>query len=225
MPTVKPRIAITLEPEQHEVLARLAALQGRPMSRVVAELVAEFTPVLARVVGTMEAAVHAQASVRANIRKAVDEAEASILPHAEAVLRQYERFEGDLRQLTLQIGEVGMRQDEDGAAGATDSAPARAAAVAVSGPSAIAKDPRPVTTGVTNPERTAKPPRKPSGRRKPTRDEQAGIDWWNGLSKAARGRWLASAGSAVPGDAWAHFKASQTAQGASKRGLHTKRDR
>lgn len=140
MPTAKPRIAITLEPEQHAVLARLAALQRRPMSRVVAELVAEFTPILARVVGTMEAAVHAQESVKANIRRAVDEAEATILPHAEAVLAQYERFEGDLRQLALQIEDT---------RGPRPSRARRGWAGGLSGP-------RPVITGATKPQRKGK---------------------------------------------------------------------
>lgn len=156
MPTAKPRLAITLEPEQHEVLARLAALQGRPMSRVVAELVAEFTPILARLVGTMEAAANAQASVRANIRRAVDDAESSILPHAEAVLQQYERFEGDLRQLALQIGEATERIESSASDAGRGDAPAAAGAGAGAGLRSAGEDPRPVITGVREGKRKAK---------------------------------------------------------------------
>jgi acyl-coenzyme A synthetase/AMP-(fatty) acid ligase len=38
-------------------------------------------------------------------------------------------------------------------------------------------------------------------------DEMAGIDWWNSQSEVERGAWLYLAGSAVPADAWAYFKA------------------
>lgn len=39
-----------------------------------------------------------------------------------------------------------------------------------------------------------------------TPDEQAGIDWWNGLSEADRASWLKAANTAIPAEAWAHFK-------------------
>lgn len=34
--------------------------------------------------------------------------------------------------------------------------------------------------------------------REPTADETRGMDWWNALSKAERGAWMARTGSAVP---------------------------
>lgn len=43
----------------------------------------------------------------------------------------------------------------------------------------------------------------------PTKDEQAGIDWWNALPETARARWLERAGSAVVADAWDAFKLYQ----------------
>jgi hypothetical protein len=39
-----------------------------------------------------------------------------------------------------------------------------------------------------------------------TDDERAGMEWFNALSEAQRAFWLASAGSAVPADAWAEYK-------------------
>lgn len=42
--------------------------------------------------------------------------------------------------------------------------------------------------------------------RSPTADEQAGIDWWNGLTEAMRTHWLKAANTAVPTEAWARFK-------------------
>ncbi len=44
--------------------------------------------------------------------------------------------------------------------------------------------------------------------RLPTSDEQAGMDWWNGLSEELRAAWLKSACSARPADAWEAYKCS-----------------
>ena len=39
-----------------------------------------------------------------------------------------------------------------------------------------------------------------------TADEQAGIDWFNGLSEADRGYWLRAATTYIPAEAWTYFK-------------------
>jgi DNA-binding transcriptional regulator YdaS (Cro superfamily) len=39
-------------------------------------------------------------------------------------------------------------------------------------------------------------------------DAQAGMNWWNRATEAERREWCARAGSALPADAWAAFKAS-----------------
>jgi len=111
------------------------------MSKIVSELMAEFTPVLGRVCEAIELANRAQGKVKENIRRAVDDAEASILPHAEAVLRQYDAFNEDLRQLGLELS-------------AADGARSPGAAAA------RGKSPRPVITGATNPPKTTLRPRK-----------------------------------------------------------------
>lgn len=133
MPTTKPRIGVTLPQEHYDVLARLARLQGVSMSSIVADLVAEMAPILGRVCEAVELAARAQVSVRDNIRKAAADAEASLLPHAEAVRAQYEAFSAQLSQLALDLSEkppagAGARRRRRGAA-----------------PEA---DPRPVITGV-----------------------------------------------------------------------------
>jgi hypothetical protein len=46
----------------------------------------------------------------------------------------------------------------------------------------------------------------------PTQDEARGMAWWNHITEAERSRWLAEAGSAVPADAWAAWKAAQRKQ-------------
>lgn len=143
--TDRPRITISLAPDEYAVLRRLAGLQGRPMSRIVSELIGEFAPVLARVCDAIDLAHQAQGKVRENIRKAADEAEAAILPHAQAVLQQFEAFNDDLRQLGLELS-------------ADDGAASRGAAAARRG------SPRPVITGATKPTKGKKSPKRGRGR-------------------------------------------------------------
>jgi len=48
-------------------------------------------------------------------------------------------------------------------------------------------------------------------KRTATPDDLAGMSWFNGLTDDLRSSWLAKAGSAVPADAWACYKASRQA--------------
>ena len=45
-----------------------------------------------------------------------------------------------------------------------------------------------------------------------TQDEKLGMAWWNNLEPSQRSHWLGVAGTAVAGDAWAAFKASDDIQ-------------
>lgn len=49
--------------------------------------------------------------------------------------------------------------------------------------------------------------------REPMPDEQAGIDWFNGLSVVARGFWMNQANTAVPALAWAEYKRQRNQSG------------
>lgn len=42
--------------------------------------------------------------------------------------------------------------------------------------------------------------------REPTKDEAAGMAWWNGLNESERAYWLRETGTAVVADAWAEWK-------------------
>lgn len=72
MPTAKPRIAVTLPQETFDVLARLADLQDRSRGSVVAELLIEITPPLARTVALLEAAFAAPDQVKQGLRSVVE---------------------------------------------------------------------------------------------------------------------------------------------------------
>jgi hypothetical protein len=72
MPTVKPRVTITLEQSTHDVIDRLAALQGRTRGVVIAELLDEVVPALSRTVALLEAAAAAPQQVKAGLRAVVE---------------------------------------------------------------------------------------------------------------------------------------------------------
>lgn len=68
MPTVKPRVQVTLEPEVHEVIERFATLQGRTRGAVIAELLGEIAPAIGRTVALLEAAQEAPNQVKTGLR-------------------------------------------------------------------------------------------------------------------------------------------------------------
>jgi len=72
MPTTKPRVQVTMEPHDHEVIARLAKLQGRTRGAVIADLLHEVIPALARTVALLEAAASAPEQVKKGLRSVVD---------------------------------------------------------------------------------------------------------------------------------------------------------
>jgi hypothetical protein len=71
MPTIKHRLAITLEDAEHETLKRLAAFQRRPMAGIVAELLREIHPMLQATVAALEQVQKTQARPTAALAAAV----------------------------------------------------------------------------------------------------------------------------------------------------------
>lgn len=67
MPTLKPRLAVTFNPPQFEILRRFATLQGIPMSRALMQFLDEVFPTLETIVVTLEAAKAATGEQRARI--------------------------------------------------------------------------------------------------------------------------------------------------------------
>lgn len=68
MPTVKPRVQVTLEPETHEVIERFARLQSRTRGAVISELLNEIAPAIGRTISLLEAAQEAPNQVKAGLR-------------------------------------------------------------------------------------------------------------------------------------------------------------
>lgn len=73
MPTIKPRVQVTLEPATHEVIERFAKLQNRTRGAVIAELLDSIAPPLARTVALLEAAQEAPKTVKDRLRSVADD--------------------------------------------------------------------------------------------------------------------------------------------------------
>lgn len=141
MATEKPRITITLEPEQHAVLRRLAELQGGSMSRIVSEFLGEVTPILSQVADALELAQRASSDARAKFVRAAEEAEEELRPLAEFTRNQFDLF-------SAQIGRLVEEKGQTTAATHAATGPRTARAGGAEGGS-----PRPVITGATEVQR------------------------------------------------------------------------
>lgn len=75
MPTVKPRITITLTEQQHAVLSSLAGLQRVSMSSIVVDLLDTTLPVLERLAGVLHNASTAPQHVLDELRRTAHSAE------------------------------------------------------------------------------------------------------------------------------------------------------
>ena len=88
MPTLKPRITITLTDEQHATLQALAQLQGVSMSSIVVDLVDTTLPVLQRLVSVLQNASQAPKAVLDGLSASLSEALGDAKGHGDAVMGQ-----------------------------------------------------------------------------------------------------------------------------------------
>lgn len=72
MPTIKPRVQVTFEPRTHEVIERLALLQGRTRGSIIADLLDSIAPTIARTVALLEAASEAPGDIKRGLRAVVE---------------------------------------------------------------------------------------------------------------------------------------------------------
>ena len=98
MATTKPRVTLTLEPDEYEFLKAFAAKQHDSMGACILAIWRQATPVLTRVLKLIIEAEKAKDSVVEGIREASEEAIRQIQPqHAQAMLN-FELFEEAIRQ-------------------------------------------------------------------------------------------------------------------------------
>lgn len=88
MPSDRPVIALRLRPHVHEVFSRLAELQGRPKSAVIAEILETVYEPMMRTIALLEAARDAPREVRDGLRATVEELERDLVHTAGGSLAQ-----------------------------------------------------------------------------------------------------------------------------------------
>lgn len=85
MPTAKPRLNLTLEPQMASLIERASIAREVPRSRVITDLLEAVAPQLERMVEMVEAANRAPASVHEQLRTALARAHDQLAPMTEAV--------------------------------------------------------------------------------------------------------------------------------------------
>lgn len=78
MPTLNPRVTVTLTPAVSAVLRQLAELGGQSQSSIVGELLETSLPVFERVVAALRAASTIQAGAKAEIASGLERAQAKL---------------------------------------------------------------------------------------------------------------------------------------------------
>lgn len=79
MPTTKPRIAVTLDHESYEIIARFASLQGKTKSKVCAELLQGVTPFMRTPIALLEKSQRAPEDFQNQVVDLFAELESDIL--------------------------------------------------------------------------------------------------------------------------------------------------
>ena len=161
MPTVNPRINVTLSPQLDLVVQRMAACQRVSKSQVLRELLEAAEPALQRAVVLMEAAANAAGAMREGFAQSLGEAQSKAEAHLASVMEGMDQTTLDLVQQAEAIR--GRRPRVPTAR--TGVSPTRGGPVA---PRAVvaAKNPPPSNRGVKSGEtgkkggaHTSKPPR------------------------------------------------------------------
>lgn len=88
MGTVKPRITVTLDLDDYELLKELSALNGESMSAIISGLVGAARPVLDRLVEFAKTFSDASAARQSDILALLEGAEAKVVPEAHAIAEE-----------------------------------------------------------------------------------------------------------------------------------------
>lgn len=121
MATKKPRITVTLDQADYDLLAEFAEQQKCSMSAVLVEVWQEAAPTIVRVVKLIREAKAAKSQVGDRIREMAIEAELEMMPLAREAISQLDIFEDEVRKAIQ-----GSRVEEDAAAGGAKATPASA---------------------------------------------------------------------------------------------------
>ena len=93
MATAKPRITVTLNKRQYELIRRMAALRGVSMSGLLVELLEGVETVLERVLMVMEAAARAENDYKAGLIRTAEKAEQELQGLMQLAMDQFSAME------------------------------------------------------------------------------------------------------------------------------------
>lgn len=141
MPTVKPRIQVTLTPHQYEVIKAVTATSGQSMSTFLAELVELSMPTFEKMAHAFATIRDAQRLEKERLAKSLEQAHDRIEPLAHQALAEFGRMVDVIEAAAESPSRSGARKADSVAAG--DAGASRSGAGA-------AKSPRPVTRGLRN---------------------------------------------------------------------------
>ena len=125
MPTAKPRVNVTMNQDDYDLLSAFAARQGVSRSEILVDLWQMAAPVMARVLKLLEEAERAKESVRDGIRQAAEEAELQMMPLAREALANLDLFEEAIRQAMREAGGVADGDGGERLPAATQAASAK----------------------------------------------------------------------------------------------------
>lgn len=122
MATNKPRITITLEPEVYDLFKRLSEAQGRPMGRIISELLTEVSPPLRRTLSLLMAAKEAPKKVLLDMVANFEAAEQDVKGMFGESMGQLDTLLADL-QRGLTAGNSGSLPTKEEACGTPPEPP------------------------------------------------------------------------------------------------------
>jgi hypothetical protein len=103
MPTLKPRLAITLSPEVEDTIRRLASLERVPMSRVVVQLLEHVMPQMQGIVAALEAARDAKGKPAQELLTALTRMQGAVEQAASVAVDQVDMFSGEVARVRKAI--------------------------------------------------------------------------------------------------------------------------
>jgi uncharacterized protein (DUF1778 family) len=98
MPTLKPRIALTLTTSQADLFRRMAELQQTSMAKVVLQLVEQVEPAMREVVVALEAAQAAKGRPAAQVLAAMARLQTVVQESTNKAVDQVDMFSGQIER-------------------------------------------------------------------------------------------------------------------------------
>ena len=90
---IMPRITISLPQDQYEAINRLSELQGRPMSKIINELIELTFPSVKRILDVIEATKHFTEEQKQSMQKALDDADRNMSTISPVIADLFEGIE------------------------------------------------------------------------------------------------------------------------------------